>query len=219
METEKEEKTIDEWDAQRILYGYIYYSDEKGYLTNVDDLDDSSYKIYRQRFYAALRTYGKDPEQFYCPEHWKFRDVCRHLLSRTRSEEKMNEFWDLVKQHLGRNVSYDYSVKYADTPEFLSEMSVSLVFCKLMEYRKKLYAIEDIWSGVLECSRYIGMIYNVTNNLTHENIKPMCQIIDRMLILLMGDNYDKTFMVEELYQYGYPTVSDKELHDMEMEEW
>jgi hypothetical protein len=44
-------------------------------------------------------------------------------------------------------------------------------------------------------------------------------IVDRMLILLMGDDYDKTFTEEELYEYGYPKISDEELYKMEVEEW
>jgi hypothetical protein len=32
----------------------------------------------------------------------------------------------------------------------------------------------------------------------------------------MGDDYDKTFSDEELYEYGYPKISDEELYQMEV---
>ena len=87
------------WDAERILYGYIYHSDDDGYLPNVDSLEDSSYKIRLLRFYAVLRAYGREPEWFYRNENsWLVRfEHSRCLLSKTRSEVKMNEFRELVK--------------------------------------------------------------------------------------------------------------------------
>ena len=53
-----------------------------------------------------------------------------------------------------------------------------------------------------------------------KQIRPVCNTIDRMLILLLGDDFDKTFTEEELFQYDYPDVTDEELYQMELkEEW
>ena len=52
------------WNSTRILYGYLYDSDEDGCLPNMDDWQNSSNKIYRQRFYAAMRAYGKRFKRF-----------------------------------------------------------------------------------------------------------------------------------------------------------
>ena len=38
-----------------------------------------------------------------------------------------------------------------------------------------------------------------------------------MLILLMSDDNDKTFTEKELFAFGYPDVTDKELYDLELE--
>jgi hypothetical protein len=38
--------------------------------------------------------------------------------------------------------------------------------------------------------------------------------MDRMLVLLMGDDYDKSFTEMELLSFGYPDVTDEELEDM-----
>lgn len=41
--------------------------------------------------------------------------------------------------------------------------------------------------------------------------------IDRVLLLLLGDKYDKTFTVEELREkYGYPNITDEELFQVIM---
>lgn len=220
MKEERKPENI--WNAERILYAYIYNSDNDGCLPNVDSLHNSLYKIGHQRFYAALRAYGREPEWFYRSDvEWGCRDKCRYLLSKTRSNEKMKEFRDLVKKHLRHTPSYDFRVQNVDSPDFLkSEMEVSIVFRKLMEYRKKLHAVEEVWSRMMECGKSVGVIYQVTRDMTREHIWPMCQILDRMIVLLMGDDYDKTYTEEELFQYGYPDVTDEELNRMEMaEEW
>lgn len=218
-------KPEDIWNAERILYAYIYDSDEDGYLPDVEKMKKSSYKIGHQRFYAALRAYGKMPEYFYKSENARLwtsnnNDTCRGLLSSTRSNVKMSEFRELAKKYLRRTPRYDFIVQAVDSPDFLkSDVEVSIVFCKLMEYRKKLYAIQDIWSGMMECSRSVGTVYEVTEDLTREFIGPLSQVLDRMLVLLMGDDYDKVFMVEDLTQFGYPDVTDKEFNRMISEEW
>ena len=33
----------------------------------------------------------------------------------------------------------------------------------------------------------------------------------------MGDDYDKSFTEKELFQFGYPDVTDDELYEMEMD--
>ena len=58
----------------------------------------------------------------------------------------------------------------------------------------------------------------MTTFLFQKQIRPVCDVIDRMLILLLGDDFDKTFVEVELFQYGYPDVTDEELYQMELEE-
>ena len=72
---------------------------------------------------------------------------------------------------------------------------------------------------MMECSQSIGSICELTRDLNRKYLLPLCMIVDRMIILLMGDDYDKTFTIEELYVYGYPKISDEELYKMEVEEW
>lgn len=217
-------ETVDtkKWNSTRILYGYLYDSDEDGCLPNIDDWPNSSNKIYRQRFYAAMRAYGKNPEWFYRSDAlWHDnRDTCCRLLSKSWSKEKMDEFRTLVKENLRSGVRYDFIVKVIENPDYLKQdIQVFIVFRELMAYRKKLQAALDVWSGMMECSQSVGTIFEMTKGLNHEYLRPLCNIVDRLLILLMGDDYDKTFTEEELYEYGYPKISDKELYQMEVEEY
>lgn len=213
------------WNVERILYGYIYHSDEGGFLPNIESYNNSTYKIYMQRYYAAMRAYGRNPEWFFksnddCPWVGHNNRICRRLLSRTISDEKMQEFRELVRTHLRRTPKFDFIVQTIDSPDYLkSEMEVFIAFERLMEYRKKLYAVEKIWEGMMECSQSTGTIYEVTRDMTRDYLVPMIKIINRMLILLMGDDYDRVFTADELCQYGYPDISDDELKQMEMDEW
>ena len=132
----------------------------------------------------------------------------------------MDEFRTLVKENLRSGVRYDFIVKVIENPDYLKQdIQVFIVFRELMAYRKKLQAAIDIWSGMMECSQAVGSICELTRDLNREYLWPLCQIVDRLLILLMGDDYDKTFTEEELYKYGYPKISDEELYKMEVEEW
>ena len=213
----KERKFEGVWDAKRILYNYISYSDKDGCLPVIETLEDSSYKIRLQRFYAALDAYGKSSECFYKRGRlWRFNpNKSRYLLGETRSKEKMIEFCELLKKYLKHDWEHVY-LEHIDNPTFLDDIG-DIAFVKLIEYRKKLYAIENVWSGMMECSRSVGTIYEVTRNLIHEHISPLCQIIDRMIILLMGDDYDKSFTERELFAFGYPDVTDDELFQMDLD--
>lgn len=58
---------------------------------------------------------------------------------------------------------------------------------------------------------------HATKSLYQIHIKPVSEVVDRMLMLLMGDDYDKSFTEEELLPYGYPDVTDEELEDRILE--
>ena len=71
---------------------------------------------------------------------------------------------------------------------------------------------------MLEYSESVGLIIKATNTLYQKDIKQVSDKIDKMLILLMGDDYDKTFTEKELHKYGYPYVTDEELLRMDIED-
>ena len=51
-----------------------------------------------------------------------------------------------------------------------------------------------------------------------ENLKETNDTLDKLLLLLLGDNYDGTITERELFEnYGYPDVTDAELPKMEVD--
>ena len=125
----------------------------------------------------------------------------------------MIEFRELLKKYLNHNWEHVY-LEHIDNPDFLDNIE-DIAFIKLIKYRKNLYAVENLWSGMMECSRSVGTFYRATCNLNNEFISPLCKIVDRLIILLMGDDYDKSFTEKELFAFGYPDVTDDELLQMD----
>jgi hypothetical protein len=72
---------------------------------------------------------------------------------------------------------------------------------------------------MMECSSTIALVYKVTTNLTQTQLKAISKFFDRMLVLLMGDDYDRSIPVDELLCFGYPNVTDEELQDMILDNW
>lgn len=205
------------WDARRVLNNVLSYADEEGYIKYVAGDAESTYGIKQQRFNAALKAYGKIEKDDWlgCETGLRIGDKWGVWISKTHSQEKMNALYELLKQ----NMHHDFIMRGFDAFNFLKEEHDRLSFFReLFKYRKELYSLDMIWSGVLECSRPIGMVIETTKYLFHKNITPACKVIDRMLILLMGDDFDKTFTEEELIPFGYPDVTDEELYQMSLEE-
>ena len=194
------------WNAQRLLQELLRFADDRGNVRSLNLSDDSPYGIKVRRFAAAMKAYGKE-ECLY--------DGNEHLISETCSEEKMEELCLLLKQ----NLHDEYSIALAK-PDILKGIQERKdLFETLFRYKKNLYKVENTWSGVMECSHTIALGIKATNRLYQSHIKTASDVIDRMLVLLMGDDYDKSFTEAELLPFGYPDVTDEELEEMILDNW
>lgn len=206
----------DVWNVERILKNFLYYSDEYGFLPKANDLLKSK-RICKQRFYAALRAYSVDPECFFEREYKKpggnFEEF-HNLIGKSHSREKFIKFRELIRTHLTSETSkqiisnWDYSSFPADAIWY---------FGKLMKIRKRLYTIGKMCPETIVNDRR-SPLYEVIENIYNEQLAPICQLLDKMLILLMGDLYDRTFTAEQLYDCGYPAVTEEEMKKIEEED-
>ena len=168
--------------------------------------DDSPYSIKVRRFVAVMKAYGKE-------EVFNHEIGC--LISETCSNDKINELELFLRQNIG-----DKHSPVLTNPDLLKSVRYRKdLFEALFSYRKSLYRLENFWSGVMECSHAVALAYRLTNNLNQANVKAVSDVIDRMLVLLVGDDFDKSFSEEELLPFGYPDVTDKELEDMFFDNW
>lgn len=190
------------WDANRILQEYLRFSDIRGRIKKIDLSDNSPYGIKLRRFAAAMKAYGRDMEELIELED---------MISMSCSSEKLDQFRKLLKQLLDNK----YLKDQVDDAKFIRyDSDIYSLFGALLKYRKSLYEVETVWSGLIECSFSVSMICQATKGLYAKHIKVVSDIIDQMLILLMGDDFDRSFTEEDLLQYGYPDVTDEELEDL-----
>lgn len=194
------------WNADRLLQNLLRFTDERGKIGSLNLSDDSPYGIKVRRFAATMKAYGKED----CLYHG-----IEHAISETCSEDKMDELCLLLSQ----NLPDEYSTAFVK-PNHLKDLRERRdLFKALFRYRKSLYKVENIWSGRMECSQTVALAYKVTTNLNRTQLKTISDIIDRMLVLLIGDDYDKSFTEAGLLAYGYPDVTDRELEDMILDNW
>ena len=86
------------------------------------------------------------------------------------------------------------------------------MFEALLMYRVNLDSISHTYDGVFECSKaFINGICH-TRAVNEEIMNLVNDKIDRVIFLLLGDKYEKTFTVGELKEkHGYPDMTDEEL--------
>lgn len=88
------------------------------------------------------------------------------------------------------------------------------MFEALLMHRVNLDSINHTYDGVFECSKAFMNGICHTRAINEEIMNLINDKIDRVIFLLLGDKYEKTFTVDELREkYGYPNMSDSELSD------
>lgn len=109
-----------------------------------------------------------------------------------------------------------------------AEYQINTLRC-LRKYRETLF--EDLLNYMLQCQRIInhwqgcvegilcGMLIGITGKLISSNLTKDVKQLDRLLILMLGDGYDKSFTERELItNFNYPAITDSELKQLELEE-
>lgn len=187
------------WDANRVLQEYLHFADKSGRVKKIDMSDDSPYGIKLRRFAAAMKAYGKDVEDF---------DLFEGIVSNSCSPDKLDEFRQLLKPLLDN----DYLKEEINDARFIrGSFDIPYLFEALFEYRKCLYEVENVWSGLIECPMSVSIVVSATKDLYAKHIKGISETIDKMLVLLMGDDFDRSFTEEDLLPFGYPDITDEEL--------
>ena len=145
MIKDKERKFNGVWDARRVLYNVLFYGDQEGNIEYVAGDAESTDGIKRQRLNAALKAYGKIEKDSLldCEIELRIGDYRGVWISKKRSQEKMEELYELLKQ----NMRHDFLLRGVDASNFLKEEYHLLSFFrKLFKYRKELYALDMIWA-------------------------------------------------------------------------
>lgn len=198
---ENERKLNGLWNAERVLQEYLCFADGSGRIKEVE-FDDSPNGIKQRRLATVLKVYGRNYDEL-CEQGW--------IIDKSISPERMAQVRSLLK-HILEDDRWKQQVENPRTFRF--DRDVQYLFKSLFRYRKSLYDLEHIWSGILECPRSVTVVVYATEDLYNKHIKEVCKTIDKLLILLMGDIFDRSFTEEELLPFGYPDVTDEELDTM-----
>ena len=135
------------------------------------------------------------------------------LISEDYPETKIAELTSLI---------VDFSSKYETRIEIAfnqdREYTRMQLFSFLFRYRFAIYKLATHWDGVLETDIAGGIAIDITRKLYDEKIESVNETLDKLLLHLLGDDFDKTFAEKELLEdYDYPNVTDEELYEMDLE--
>ncbi|MCQ2258260.1 MAG: sel1 repeat family protein [Bacteroidaceae bacterium] len=90
----------------------------------------------------------------------------------------------------------------------------------LIEYRVHSYQLRTIHSGVLCCPPLEGLAMYACDKLYNPHLDDCDDIIDEIIVLLLGKMFKKTISTRELLEkYDYPIYTDEELQDWELDNW
>lgn len=173
---------------EEMLEAYIRYSKHRG----------NARVLLKQRLEAILAAFNPELD----------KNVLKYfnsgiLIDENCSEEKLKEIEAIT------------GCTFEEDPFDPDENSYKLrqaMFESLLIYRLQLESIHHAYDGIFECSQGFSYGFTHAHNVNKEIMHLVKDKVDRVIFLLLGDKYDKTFTVSELKEmHGYPAISDQEL--------
>lgn len=165
------------WNAERILQNYIKFANDSGLLVSLEK-DSPDYKE-QQQFLAAMRAYGKDTETMFSVP---FSGILSESVSATKEEECLRLVGEYLKPE--QKSSPDYF-------DLFHPNRIGLRFTALFIARKNLPDHKPTTQRLMA---------EFLSNLFKQDMQTVTDTLDRLLMLLMGDDYDRTFTDEEISQ-------------------
>ena len=136
------------------------------------------------------------------------------LIPEDYSEMKMLKLTSLIVDFLPK---YEARIENAFNQDrkYTSRMQL---FSFLFRYRLETYKLSTYWNNVSEADIVGAIAIDMTRKLYNEKIERINETLDKLLLLLLGDVFDKAFTERELLkEYDYPNITDEELHEMDLD--
>lgn len=188
------------WDAKRIIEACNYFIADF-IVTNSDKMVSKSDEIKYKRLESVLTAFGCDIEN----------EFKVYSLFTEKAQNELNKIFVSYQDNLID--SFDkIRLEAFVCKEVLSCYNRGKIFLQLLNFYRKINIPTNIWKNS------IG--YNTTIAVTHmlyekELTKSNATLEAIMAILLLGDNYDKVYLEENLIKnYNYPTITDEELQNI-----
>lgn len=192
------------WDAKRFILAGM----ELARCYRMDHFDD---QVRLQRFASTLRAF--------CPgvgillPH-EIIDSLRNgelfeeiLLCSPLSESQLESFLMMLEQATGMRLPY--------SGELSQEHRRRSLWSGLFRFRRRVFELERSFSGFIEGG---DVAYALSQKLYMPALVPCDEVLDDLLVLLLGDSFAQTFTEQELKErYDYPSTTDGELLDWEID--
>ena len=201
------------WDAKRLLHELLEITESvKGWKIELykTDSERTPYKIRCERVISAINAFNGRKE---IGTDWGYI-LFEMLIPEGYSEMKMSELTSMIMDFLPK---YETRIEDAfnQDREYTSRMQL---FSLLFRYRLETYKLSTYWNNVSETDIVGAIAIDMTKKLYNEKMESINETLDKLLLLLLGDSFDKTFTERKLLEeYDYPNVTDEELHEMELE--
>lgn len=206
-----------EWDAKRIVREYI----KLAYLVKSDDsFEDIVYsnQVRLQRLASAIKALSKTEEK-------DTLAIVRSVFDRNVNEKFLSKSvitfsaYKQIRKLLYEIMPDDNHVEYALRSHEEKE-GRSMLINKLLRQRILSYDLATSNSGVLCCSSEESVGIYAFENLYNPFIAYCDNIIDDLIVLLLGKSLDGQYTTQELQEhYGYPKVTDTDLLDWDIDNW
>lgn len=143
--------------------------------------------------------------------------LLRNLISENCSEERISELIPLILEILPE-MNEKYREEFFNLlRDFVTRIHI---FSILFRYRQETFKLSTYWNNVGATNRVEDMAIAMTKELYKEKMKGINNTLDKLLLLSLGDGFDKTITERELLEkYDYPNVTDEELKDKELAPW
>ena len=208
-----------EWNAQRLIeqicqykamFGdeFHFYENARFHKSEDDYVERPLKRIMRERINAVVEAYGK---YIFGTSSLAFHG----FIDENCSENKRNELEILLKEIL---LPEDFSPRWSIQRTLKEHYNRVDMFSYILKFRTSIMKLELHGTGLLECNAATSMAKQMTERLYKDCFEITNNKLDRILILLMGDEFDKKFSEEELIrQYNYPSITDNELREMDLD--
>lgn len=185
------------------LFGNKYQLDaEASFLSTMEGNQERPLKrILRRRIDAVMVAYNRIPLEY-------TSIPSSELVSKNCPEDNIKQIHKLLYNTL--------------LPDDIGSMNIELIlkdydcrchiFSKMLAYKSAIIKQRQYWNNVYECSVANFIAIKFTERLYSDKLEELNNRLDEMLLLLLGEGYDKEFTEQELIEkYDYPSITDEEL--------
>ena len=202
------------WDAKRLIREYVNVAHLISRFYENSDLSFSD-KVKLQRLASVICAY-MDIEY----DVNNTVDIVKSLFARgfnnvlSKSELTQDDFFEITKR-LRKIADLD---NFGVESRWIINKERQSIFYTLLKYRVNVQKLMTTFSSFIEMTPGGSLASKSVVSLYNPKLIEANEIIDDILVDLLGQRFKQCFSIPELTEkYGYPTTSDSELLDWEID--